>query len=79
MTVMRGLTNELTKPRNSPTNAKLSQGSAAPNGAMPGTRNVAMAMAMDVRSQLRKKRMRGLSVCVRLGYAMTDPRTWRAR
>ena len=61
MTVMSGFTRELTSPRNRPTKAKLSQGSAVPKGWMPGTMNAATAMAMDVRSQLRKKRMGGLS------------------
>ena len=36
---------------------KLTHASLAPNGAMPGTMNVAIAMAIEVSSQLSKKRM----------------------
>ena len=57
MTVRNGLTNESTMFRNSPTKAKQTQASAKPKGWMPGTRNVAIAMAIEVKSQLSIKRM----------------------
>ena len=68
MKVSSGLMSEFTKPRKRPTNAKLSQGSAPPKGSMPGTMNVAMAIAMEVRSQLRMKRM--ISPCMPDGAMM---------
>ena len=52
-----GLTNESTMFRNSPTKAKQTQVSAKPKGWIPGTRNVAIAMAIEVKSQLSIKRM----------------------
>ena len=55
--VIIGLTSELTNPKNRPTNIKLTHASLGPNGAIPGTMNVAIAMAIEVRSQLSKKRM----------------------
>ena len=57
MTVRNGLTSESTMFRNSPTKAKQTQASAKPKGWMPGTRNVAIAMAIEVKSQLSIKRM----------------------
>ena len=57
ITVRNGLTSESTTVSYTHLRAKQTQASAKPKGWMPGTRNVAIAMAIEVKSQLSIKRM----------------------